>query len=177
MKERMFNSTMQSPIGDLLIVSDGEALTAVHMAGARHAPNPGDGWIRDDLRLAGAVKELEEYFAGARTAFDVPLRPRGTAFQLRVWEALREIPFGETLPYGELARHMGRPGAARAIGAATGRNPIAILIPCHRVVGADGSLVGFGGGLDRKRALLELETRAIAKRGQLSTPSRLEVSA
>lgn len=157
MTVQVFYSVQESPVGNLVLASDGEALTAVYMETSRRPSEGREGWIRDDGCLAEAARQLGAYFVGERTSFDLPLRPRGTPFQLRVWEALREIPHGETISYGEVARRVGRPGAARAAGAATGRNPLPIIVPCHRVIGADGSLVGFGGGLDRKRALLELE--------------------
>jgi len=102
-------------------------------------------------------RQLEEYFAGERTIFDIPLAPEGAPFEREVWRALEEIPYGETVSYGEIARRVGQPTAARAVGTANGRNPIAVIVPCHRVIGADGSLTGYGGGLERKRLLLELE--------------------
>ena len=114
---------------------------------------------RDAKAAARAAEQLAEYFAGRRTRFDLPLTPRGTAFQLAVWQALRGIPHGETASYGAIARAIGRPGAARAVGAAIGRNPLSVVVPCHRVVGADGTLTGYAGGLDRKARLLDLEAR------------------
>src|SRR3954451_12409631 len=144
---------IDSPVGDLTLVSDGTALTALHF-GRTAEPTPGE----DDVVVA-AREQLEAYFAGDRTTFDVPLRLDGTAFQRAVWAALREIPYAETIDYGELARRVGKPGAARAVGLANGRNPVAIVVPCHRVIGASGTLTGYGGGLERKRALLELEAR------------------
>jgi methylated-DNA-[protein]-cysteine S-methyltransferase len=145
--------TMDSPIGPLLLESEGRALTGVAM-GAREsdAPGGGDGSVLDE-----AVAQLAAYFAGELTEFDLPLAPRGTAFQRRVWRALLDIPYGETASYGEVAAAVGRPDAVRAVGATNGRNPIAVIVPCHRVIGADGTLVGYGGGLPRKRLLLELE--------------------
>lgn len=120
------------------------------------APGPGNaGAVRV---LATTCRQLAEYFAGRRTAFDVPLAPEGTAFQLRVWAELRRIPYGQTISYGELARRVGQPRAARAVGAANGANPIPIIVPCHRVIGASGKLTGFGGGLDVKAQLLALES-------------------
>ncbi len=116
------------------------------------APAPGHPLLRE------AVRQLEEYFAGRRRRFDLPLDLRGTPFQLRVWELLQGIPYGETRSYGELAQDLGRPGAARAVGAANGANPLAIVVPCHRVIGAGGALTGYGGGIERKRFLLELES-------------------
>jgi methylated-DNA-[protein]-cysteine S-methyltransferase len=148
-----------SPIGDLLVTGDGDALTAVHMDGSS-----GPGWRRDPSALRGATRQLRAYFAGDLREFDLPLAPDGTAFQREVWAALREIPYGHTISYAELAAAVGRPGAARAVGAANGRNPIAVVIPCHRVIGASGALTGYGGGLGRKRLLLDLEA------GQRSRP-------
>ena len=148
-------STLTTPIGELMLTADDDgALTGVNLPD-RH-PDPA-GWERDDELLADARRQLSEYFAGERTTFDLPLRPAGAPFQLRVWEALLRIPYGETASYGELARELGHPTAARAVGAANGRNPIAIVVPCHRVIGSNGSLTGYGGGLECKRALLDLE--------------------
>ena len=163
-----------SPIGELVLAATGATLTAVYFHTSRHGPPPPPieeaGWAEDGGRsaaselLARTRQELAEYFAATRTTFDIPLDPPGTAFQRRVWDALRAIPYGTTLSYGELARRLGDPRATRAVGAANGRNPIPIIVPCHRVVGANGALTGFGGGLDRKRWLLEHEgalTRSI----------------
>ena len=148
-------STLTTPIGDLLLVADSDgALTAVHLPG-RHGSTA--GMQRDDALLEPARRQLTEYFAGERTTFDLPLRPTGAPFQLRVWERLATIPYGETTSYGEIAAELGQPTASRAVGAANGRNPIAIVVPCHRVIGANGSLTGYAGGLDQKRALLDLE--------------------
>jgi methylated-DNA-[protein]-cysteine S-methyltransferase len=155
----MHITTVQSPIGELTLASDGEALTGVYMTEQRHRPDL-PAATGDDAVLAAAREQLAEYFAGERQAFQLPLRPAGTPFQRAVWDALREIPYGETTGYGELARRLGRPGAARAVGLANGRNPIAIVVPCHRVIGAAGALRGYGGGLDRKRYLLDLERAA-----------------
>jgi methylated-DNA-[protein]-cysteine S-methyltransferase len=144
--------TMDSPLCELLLATDGHALTAVHMNGT-----PGTGWKRDRGALREPAEQLEAYFAGELREFDLPLAPQGTPFQREVWSALREIPYGGTTSYGELAASVGRPHAARAVGAANGRNPIAVVIPCHRVIGASGALTGYGGGLGRKRLLLDLE--------------------
>jgi methylated-DNA-[protein]-cysteine S-methyltransferase len=144
--------TIDSPIGELLLAGDGDALTAVHMNGA-----PGSGWRRDSAALREPAEQLRSYFAGDLRDFDLPLAPHGTPFQREVWSALRRIPYGRTISYAELAAAVGRPGAARAVGAANGRNPIAVVIPCHRVIGASGALTGYGGGLERKRLLLDLE--------------------
>jgi methylated-DNA-[protein]-cysteine S-methyltransferase len=118
-------------------------------------------WTRDDGALAALRTQLQEYFDGERTEFDLPLAPEGTSFQRKVWNALCEIPYGKTMSYGELARHIGQPGAARAVGLANGSNPLPIVVPCHRVIGADGSLTGFGGGIGRKRWLLSHEARQL----------------
>jgi methylated-DNA-[protein]-cysteine S-methyltransferase len=148
-----------SPIDDLLLAAEGDAITRLHMAPhtGRYGPQP--HWERadDDPTLVEARRQLDEYFAAERTEFDLTLAPAGTAFQTQVWAGLRAIPYGRTISYGELARRIGNPAASRAVGLANGRNPIAVIVPCHRVIGADGSLTGFGGGLDRKRALLALE--------------------
>ncbi len=147
-----------SPIGDLLLVGDGNALVGLYLIPDRSpAPAIRAAGQRDPEALRPAAEQLEAYFAGELTAFDLPLAPAGTAFQRAVWDALLEIPYGETVSYGEIARQIGDPSAVRAVGAANGRNPISIVIPCHRVIGANGTLTGYGGGLERKRALLALE--------------------
>lgn len=149
-------TTMSSPVGRLTLLGDGDELIGVSFDGdANAAPRP--DWTRDDRRLRGAALQLQEYFAGKRTRFELRLAPRGTAFQKAVWAALLRIPFGETASYGDIARAIGKPAASRAIGGANHRNPIAIVIPCHRVIGADGSIVGYGGGPRRKEWLLALE--------------------
>jgi methylated-DNA-[protein]-cysteine S-methyltransferase len=144
--------TIDSPLGELLLTGDGQALTALHMDGL-----PAPGWRRDPERFREVAEQLRAYFMGELREFDVRLAPHGTPFQQRVWAALRDIPYGATVSYAELAAAVGRPGAARAVGAANGRNPIAVVIPCHRVIGASGTLTGYGGGLPRKRLLLDLE--------------------
>ena len=154
-----------SPVGELVLTASDTGLTGIYFPTSRHGPPPVEraDWAEDDGRrpasaiLARARRQLEEYFAGTRTTFDVPLAPTGTPFEQRVWEALRAIPYGTTTSYGVLARQLGDPRATRAVGAANGRNPIPIIVPCHRVVGARGELTGFGGGIDRKRWLLEHE--------------------
>jgi methylated-DNA-[protein]-cysteine S-methyltransferase len=153
----------ESPIGELLLASDGVALTALLMAETRHAPPGASDWVRRDdaAPFAEAKRQLAAYFAGERTEFDLPLAPAGTEFQRRAWAALQRIPYGETVAYGEQARRIGAPGAGRAVGLANGRNPIGIIVPCHRVIGANGQLVGYGGGLERKAALLAFE-RAVS---------------
>ena len=148
-----------SPQGRMLLVADDVGLAGVYFDKQKHFPERQNDWRQDPRNavLLQARRELDEYFAGRRRRFDVPLSPTGTAFQKSVWKAISTIGFGETISYGELARRAGVPGSARAAGAATGRNPIGIIVPCHRVVGADGSLTGYAGGIGRKKALLALE--------------------
>jgi methylated-DNA-[protein]-cysteine S-methyltransferase len=148
---------VDSPVGALTLVGDDEALCGLHMEDQAHRPTVADEWVRDDVAFPDAAEQLVAYFDGGLTEFDVRLRLEGTEFQRRVWAALQQIPYGETRSYGEIARRIGRPTAFRAVGLANGRNPIGIIVPCHRVIGASGSLVGYGGGLDRKVALLALE--------------------
>lgn len=143
-----------SPVGLLTLVSDGTCLVGLHFDGLIAPPASPPGL---DQILASAIRQLDAYFAGRLKQFDLPLRPVGTPFQLKVWSALQDIPLGETRSYGQVAKAIGRPSSTRAVGAANGRNPIAIVVPCHRVIGADGSLTGFGGGIERKRFLLSLE--------------------
>lgn len=150
-----FTRTIDSPIGPLLLTSDGRSLTRLLMSG-----EPDPGWsIEPCAVLDRAEQQLKEYFAGERTDFDLPLAPAGTPFQRSVWAALREIPYGRTWSYAQLATRVGNPRASRAVGLANGRNPISVIVPCHRVIGANGKLVGYGGGLDRKKVLLDLERR------------------
>ena len=150
-----FTTTIDSPAGPLVLTSDGTALTGV-LFDAEVDPT----WSTQPCAvLDRAVAQLGEYFAGERTEFELPLEPAGTPFQRTTWLALREIPYAETINYGQLALRVGNPKASRAVGLANGRNPISIVVPCHRVIGADGSLTGYGGGLDRKRLLLDLERR------------------
>lgn len=148
---------VESPIGELLLVGDGAALHGLYMQEGRKPGAVAPGWRREPGAFRDAVAQLTEYFAGERTRFDLRLELHGTAFQRRVWHALRDIPYGETISYGELAHRAEAPGAARAVGAANGSNPISVIVPCHRVIGSNGTLTGYGGGLERKRRLLELE--------------------
>jgi methylated-DNA-[protein]-cysteine S-methyltransferase len=149
------DTTISSPIGPLRVsVADDGALTGIAF---------GAGAVSGDPRFEPAVSQLNEYFAGERTTFDLSLRPEvGSDFERRVWGELMHIPYGETASYGEIAARIGHPGKARAVGRANGRNPIAIICPCHRVIGSDGSLTGYGGGLDKKRTLLDLEAGALS---------------
>jgi len=149
-----------SPVGALLLVGDGLALKHVYFQAGPHPRAPAHTWREDAAPFAQVCEQLREYFAGSRRVFHLPLGPQGTPFQLAVWAALREIPFGETRSYGELARQLGLPGGARAVGLANGANPLPIIVPCHRVIGSDGSLTGFGGGLSAKRTLLSHEGAA-----------------
>lgn len=151
--------SLASPLGDLLLAGDVEGLRYLAFEGGRYPVEPGPAWRRDDHfpLFSRAESELRSYFAGRLRSFSVPLALEGTPFQRKVWEALLRIPYGETLTYTELARRSGRPTAVRAAGAANARNPVSILVPCHRVVGRNGSLTGYGGGLDAKRRLLQLE--------------------
>ena len=153
----MYYTYCESPIGTLLLAGDGSALTHIAFARAEGPAAPDAAWIRREAPFAAAKGELAAYFAGELRRFSVPVAPAGTPFQLRVLEQLQRIPYGETRSYGEIAQAIGRPAAPRAVGAANGRNPIPIVIPCHRVIGSRGELTGFAGGLETKRFLLELE--------------------
>jgi methylated-DNA-[protein]-cysteine S-methyltransferase len=150
---------IDSPIGRLLLVSDGEALIRIDMDVPDRPSRDLDGWKCDAnaAPLPEVARQLGEYFAGVRREFDLPLRLEGTEFQRCAWRGLTQIPYGETVSYGEQAKRLGNPNASRAVGLANGRNPIPIVVPCHRVIGADGSLTGFGGGIERKRWLLAHE--------------------
>jgi methylated-DNA-[protein]-cysteine S-methyltransferase len=149
----MHETTFTSPLGPIRLVADGTALRELTFGEA--------GASDDSPVLAAACAQLGEYFAGTLTEFDLPLALEGTTWERRVWEALLEIPYGTTLSYGELAARIGAPSAARAVGAANGRNPISIVVPCHRVIGASGALTGYGWGVERKSALLDLERGAL----------------
>ena len=148
--------TMDSPVGLLTLAGRDGRLRHLRMVDQTYEPSR-EGWERDDAAFPDAVDQLTAYFAGDLTEFELELDMVGTQFQRRVWEALQTIPYGETCAYGEIARQIGSPSGSRAVGLANGHNPIGIIVPCHRVIGANGSLTGYGGGLDRKRALLELE--------------------
>jgi methylated-DNA-[protein]-cysteine S-methyltransferase len=158
----MLYTNLDSPIGELLLVGDGRALHGLYMQEGRTAIAVQDDWEEADEPFADICVQLAEYFAGGRTAFDVSLVMTGSPFQRRVWHALRDIPYGETISYGELARRIAVPSASRAVGVANGHNPISVIVPCHRVIGADGSLTGYGGGVERKRVLLELEAGVLS---------------
>lgn len=151
------HTVVDSPLGPLTLRATDGVLSGLWMTDHRHGPDAAALGTADPDGLPAAREQLAAYFAGTLTVFDLPLASRGTDFQQRVWTALRDIPYGETATYGELAATLGRPTATRAVGLANGRNPISIVVPCHRVVGADGTLTGYGGGLERKRHLLDLE--------------------
>jgi methylated-DNA-[protein]-cysteine S-methyltransferase len=158
-----------SPVGELLLVGSRQgapgahpvSLQGIYFAGAQHA----EGVVPEDAReqpaaFTAAIAQLRDYFSGKRTSFDLDLAPIGTEFQREVWKALAAIPYGETMTYGDIAKAIGRPSAVRAVGAANGRNPLSIVVPCHRVIGSDGTLTGYAGGLENKKTLLALEKRA-----------------
>ena len=151
--------TFEGPQGRMLLLANDEGIAGVFFSRQKHHPKRRADWKKDPHHrvLRQAKRELAEYFAGRRKRFAVALSPKGTSFQRSVWKAIATVGFGETITYGELARRAGHPGSARAAGAATGRNPLGIIVPCHRITGADGSLTGYAGGLQRKRALLALE--------------------
>jgi len=159
MVSKMVYCTVDSPVGRLLIVGDFSGLRLIRFPNRLRPGEPEAHWEENPKPLREAVSQLNAYFDGTRRSFDLTLAPEGTLFQLTVWEALSRIPYGETISYGQLADTIGKPGAARAVGGAVGKNPLPIVLPCHRVIGADGSLTGFGGGLDRKTALLSMEKR------------------
>jgi methylated-DNA-[protein]-cysteine S-methyltransferase len=159
---RRSHVVVESPVGPLTLVAAAGALAGLYMTGQRHLPPDtafGEPAAAVDEPFGSAARQLRQYFAGERTSFDLELVLDGSAFQRRVWAALQDIPFGETVSYGQLADRIGQPSASRAVGLANGRNPIGIIVPCHRVVGADGGLTGYGGGIERKRYLLAHEQR------------------
>ncbi len=168
MNAKLFR-TLDSPVGTITVAGDGTVVTNVRMTDQTHPPEGQETWRHEPTAFVDAVDQLRAYFGGQLTRFDLALRVEGSTFQRSVWDALLEIPYGETTSYGEIARRVGKPGAARAVGLANGQNPVAIIVPCHRVIGADGSLTGYGGGLDRKVTLLQLErdhfTPQLALRG------------
>ena len=153
--------TMDSPVGQLTLAGVDDRLMHLRMVDQTYEPSR-NGWEPDESAFPDAVEQLEGYFAGDRTEFELQLELVGTAFQRKVWAALLTIPYGETRSYGEIARQIGSPGAFRAVGLANGHNPIGIIVPCHRVIGSNGSLTGYGGGIDRKRTLLEFEKSRVS---------------
>lgn len=160
-------SYLDSPVGALLLARDDVGITGLYLPAGKNAISPRADWVRDDAAFDDVRAQLGEYFAGTRRAFELPLHPAGTAFQQQVWTALRDIPYGQTASYGATAAAIGTPSAARAVGLANGQNPISIVVPCHRVIGANGSLTGYGGGLDAKRWLLSHETAHSSAQAEL----------
>lgn len=162
MNSTTFFTIFSSPIDELLLTSNGTELTGLYMAEHKNSSvTIAPEWQRNDELFKDVCTQLTAYFAGQPQQFDLKLAPQGTAFQKQVWQELQQIPYGQTISYGELARRINNPQAVRAVGLANGRNPISIIIPCHRVIGSNGKLVGYGGGLDRKKYLLTLETQAV----------------
>jgi methylated-DNA-[protein]-cysteine S-methyltransferase len=158
----VFYTTVESPVGPLLLAGDADALRRVSFESSKHAARPPADWMEDRAPFTEVIRQLQAYFRGELRKFDVPLAMEGTEFQLRVWNALRGIPYGETISYLQLAERIGNPRAVRAVGLANGSNPIPIIVPCHRVIGSDGSLTGFGGGISTKKKLLELESKQLS---------------
>lgn len=158
----MFYTSIESPVGKLLLAGDALGLRQLSFESSKRAASVRPDWSEDKAPFAEVIRQLRAYFSGELKAFDLPLAPEGTEFQLLVWNSLRRIPYGETISYAQLAENIGNPKAVRAVGLANGCNPIPIIIPCHRVIGSDGSLTGFGGGLPNKRKLLALESRQMS---------------
>jgi len=157
----VFYTTFESPVGELLLAGDSNALRLVSFESSKRSVPPQAGWIQDKAPFAEVIRQLQAYFRGELKEFDLPLALEGTEFQLRVWNVLRTIPYGETISYAQLAERISNPKAVRAVGLANGSNPIPIIIPCHRVIGSDGGPTGFGGGLSTKKKLLELESKQL----------------
>jgi methylated-DNA-[protein]-cysteine S-methyltransferase len=161
------HTVIASPLGDLTAVAEDGVLSGLYFERHRRGPTAAELGTRGEQGFDEVRRQLGEYFAGERTRFELPLAPQGDEFQQQVWRLLREIPFGETRSYGDLARQLGNVSLAQAVGAANARNPVSVIVPCHRVVGADGGLIGYAGGLDRKRFLLELEEPAAHRAARL----------
>jgi len=159
MQDDIVYTYMKSPNGSILLARNEAGLVRINFQEGLQAYDPQPGWRREDGPLLEAIDQLRAYFDGSRQTFDLPLAPEGTSFQQRVWAALKAIPCGETVSYGEIAKRIGRPTASRAVGAANGQNPLPIVVPCHRVIGANGKLTGYAGGVRIKRALLDHEAR------------------
>ncbi len=175
----VYYSTLESPVQQLMLTSDGESLTGLRMIEYRHAPEMTSEWKLDDKikPFAEAKRQLIAYFSGQLTEFDLPLAMPGTLFQQSVWRELMRLPYAVTISYGEMARHIGNPNSSRAVGAANGRNPISIIVPCHRLIGSDGKLTDYGGGLERKAWLLAHESKHGLNPGEqhVTTNSRRHV--
>jgi methylated-DNA-[protein]-cysteine S-methyltransferase len=159
---KVYYTRVESPVGPLLLAGDAKALRRVSFESSKRSAPPESEWKQNRAAFAEVICQLQAYFRGELKEFDVPLAMEGTEFQLRVWNKLREIPYGETISYAQLAGRIGNPKAVRAVGLANGSNPIPIIVPCHRVIGSDGSLTGFGGGLPTKKLLLELESKQLS---------------
>lgn len=153
----MLYTLLDSPLGALLVTRDGGGITGLYLPTGKNAVTPAASWVGDDAAFGDIRAQLADYFSGRREDFELPLNPAGSAFQRRVWLALREIPYGQTTSYGRTAAAIGHPNASRAVGLANGQNPISIVVPCHRVIGANGSMTGYGGGIEAKRWLLTHE--------------------
>ncbi|MBF6621307.1 MAG: methylated-DNA--[protein]-cysteine S-methyltransferase [Patulibacter sp.] len=160
----MMHTTITSPIGRLLLVGNDRVLRGLYMLDGPKPLAVDPASTENAAAFSAVIAQLEQFFAGERTVFELEVELEGTPFQQRVWNALREIPYGQTISYGELARRIDRPSAVRAVGLANGRNPVSVIVPCHRVIGANGTLTGYGGGVERKRLLLDLESRAATPR-------------
>ena len=169
----MLYTTIESPVGPLLLAGYDQTLYRLSFLSGRKSASIPAGWLRVDDAFGEVRRQLQEYFDGARREFDVPLALDGNQFELSVWAALCEIPYGATVSYGEIAQRIGLPSAARAVGVANARNPIAVIVPCHRVIGANGSLTGYGGGLERKRLLLDLEAGVLPLGGMVRSDAAL----
>jgi methylated-DNA-[protein]-cysteine S-methyltransferase len=157
----MVYTSIQSPLGPLLLAGDGRGLRLISFSSSKRAIHPQPSWTQDKTPFAKVIRQLQAYFSGELKDFDLPLAFEGTPFQLRVWQTLRAIPYGQTISYGQLAERIGQPKAVRAVGLANGSNPIPIIVPCHRVIGSNGNLTGYGGGLPIKEKLLALESRQL----------------
>jgi methylated-DNA-[protein]-cysteine S-methyltransferase len=175
MNPTTYHTTIPSPLGEILLLSDDDFLTGLYFPNHKWGPSPQASWQWAEEPFALVRTQLAEYFAGERQEFDVPVRLAGTPFQQQVWQQLTRIPHGATITYAELARRVGNPAATRAVGAANGRNPVSIIVPCHRVIGASGKLTGYGGGLGNKERLLAMEREAAGANSQraLFTSSEL----
>ncbi|MHB8659706.1 MAG: methylated-DNA--[protein]-cysteine S-methyltransferase [Solirubrobacteraceae bacterium] len=169
-------TTLPSPLGELLLCRDARGLRVVHMLSGPCPRAMVPEWRLHPESFVNVAEQLEEYFAGARRNFELSLAPEGNAFEQAVWQALTQIPYGATATYGEIATAIGHPGGARAVGSANARNPLAVIVPCHRVIGSDGALTGYGGGLERKRLLLDLEAgvQPLSPAGGLASSTRPE---
>ena len=158
-RDATFYCVMQSPVGRILLAGNARVLTHLSFQDGRHPIDPDPRWTYSEKPFQRPIRQLNEYFSGKRNTFTINLAPQGTPFQQRVWQALQTIPYGQTLSYAQIAKAIGKPTAARAVGAANGQNPVSIIVPCHRVIGSNGKLVGYGGGLSIKEALLAHESR------------------